>query len=394
MDEEAALPRLLACLEEQTYRRFSLIACVNQPDHWWQDPARAGACESNLRCLEMLKSRRGFPVDVIDHCSRGKGWKGKKHGVGQARKTVMDRASDLATPGDVIVSMDADTVFGKNYLLAVARALAGTAHFSALAVPYFHRTPEDPAAARAILRYEIYMRHYLLNLLRVGSPYAFTALGSAMAVPVNAYRAIGGMAPRLSGEDFYFLQKLRKFGEVLLWCDEPVFPEARFSDRVFFGTGPAMIRGAAGDWSSYPIYPADLFDRVGETYRLLPELYRGFVDTPVMRFLAEQGGEGDPLAPLRVNHTDYGHFTRAFHEKFDGLRILQFLKSGRAGYSGTDEDYLWEFLEGAKALKVTERAGLDRMNFSFTRSETGELERMRDLLYRMETEARLNSAPR
>ncbi len=95
-----------------------------------------------------------------------------------------------------------------------------------------------------------------------GARISFTAIGSAMALPVKSYRAIGGMTPHKSGEDFYFLQKLRKFGKVLTWNKEKVYPEARYSDRVFFGTGPAMIKGRDGDWSSYPIYPFELFDEI------------------------------------------------------------------------------------------------------------------------------------
>ena len=76
-----------------------------------------------------------------------------------------------------------------------------------LAVPYYHKLIGD-ATDRLILRYEIYMRCYLINLLRIQNPYAFTALGSAMAVTVRAYRKAGGLTPVKSGEDFYFLQNL------------------------------------------------------------------------------------------------------------------------------------------------------------------------------------------
>ena len=115
-----------------------------------------------------------------------------------------------------------------------------------LAIPYYHKLIGNPVNDRLILRYEIYMRHYLLNMLEIGNPYAFTAIGSAMAAKVSAYRKVGGLAPVKSGEDFYFIQKLKKNGKVGNWCETTAFPSSRFSNRVIFGTGRALIKGNAG----------------------------------------------------------------------------------------------------------------------------------------------------
>ena len=40
MDEEAYLPALIGCLQNQSIARFKLIVCVNQPDSWWDDPEK------------------------------------------------------------------------------------------------------------------------------------------------------------------------------------------------------------------------------------------------------------------------------------------------------------------------------------------------------------------
>jgi len=394
MDEPVFLPRLLKCLSGQSYKRFGLFVCVNQPDQWWNDPAKARACINNRASISLLKEFSGIDTVIIDRSSKGHGWKGKHHGIGYARKTIMDRISEVAGPGDIIVSLDADTVIPENYLRSLALNFRHHPDAAALSVPYFHRTPGDPAAARAILRYEIYMRHYFLNLSRIGSPYAFTALGSAMAVPVRAYRAIGGMTPKLSGEDFYFLQKLRKYGQVLLWNDEMVFPEARFSDRVFFGTGPAMIRGATGDWTSYPVYPVALFDEIAETYWMLPELFTRSHDTKVIRFMSTAFREHDPVAPLRSNHRDLDHFIRAFHEKFDGLRILQYLKNGIEAHPSRDEDNLWDFLERFYPVGGQGEPDIDRESFSFSGSPVELLEKLRMFLFDKERGYRATSAQR
>jgi len=37
MDEPDNIGSLLACLHEQSFTDFRLIACVNQPDAWWEE---------------------------------------------------------------------------------------------------------------------------------------------------------------------------------------------------------------------------------------------------------------------------------------------------------------------------------------------------------------------
>jgi hypothetical protein len=199
----------------------------------------------------------------------------------------MDAINKVAKAKDIIVSLDADTTFRENYFSSLAENFSDHPDAVAIAVPYFHQLVEDEAANRAMLRYEIYMRYYSLNLWKIGSPYSFMALGSAMAFPLWAYRAVGGMTPKMSGEDFYFLQKLRKYGKMLFSNPEKVYPAARFSDRVYFGTGPAMIKGNQGDWTSYPIYSFHYFDEIRMTTDLFTEFFRKTKSTPVVSFLRQ-----------------------------------------------------------------------------------------------------------
>ena len=122
------------------------------------------------------------------------------------------------------------------------------------------------------------------------------------------------------------LQKMVKFRPILNWNDEKVFPAARFSNRVFFGTGPAMIKGNDGDWSSYPIYPMDLFNQIAEFYKLIPQLFEKNISTPIDSIFGNTNDCNIIWENLRKNNKDLPHFTKAIHDKFDGLRILQFLK--------------------------------------------------------------------
>lgn len=385
LDESGSVPALLECIFQQDLQNFKLVVCVNQPDEWWNLPEKHSMCEHNRLTLDYLERLKDPRVVVIDRSSPGKGFRGKRHGVGWARKTAMDRIDEMANPDDLILSLDADTVFSSSYFRSVEESFNRYPEAVGMSVPYFHNPVSDERAYRAILRYEIYMRHYALNLWRTGTPFTFTALGSAMACRVNAYRAIGGMTPKMSGEDFYFLQKLRKYGPLLAWNPEKVFPAARFSDRVYFGTGPAMIKGDAGDWSSYPLYPFRFFDEVGETIRLFPDFFDNTTETPVVNFLRDIFREKDPFQPLRVNATTPSRFVRACHEKFDGLRILQYVKARQREVPLADEYNLTDFLDH-RYPGWRELMGLDSFALDFATTDLRFLEKIRSFLVDKEDE--------
>jgi len=391
INEAELLPGVLDCLLEQDYRNFRVFICVNQPDEWWEIPEKRQICEANMATLHFLETFKGLDITVIDRCTPGNGWKGKKHGVGWARKTLMDAINEVVDDKDVMISLDADTTFRNGYLSSILENLSTHPDAVAIAIPYYHQLVEDDAANRAILRYEIYMRYYSLNLWRIANPYSFTALGSAMAFPVRSYRAIGGMTPKMSGEDFYFLQKLRKYGKVLFTNPEKVYPAARFSDRVYFGTGTAMIKGDLGDWSSYPIYSFRYFDEIRETTDLFRDFYGTTKETPVVEFIRTLLKEEDPFQLLRENFKDTSTFIRACHEKFDGLRILQYLKFRQKNESKTDEEYLWEFISHfyPDEINLLPDAG----TFSFETAPTIELDVLRNFLMKKEEGYQSTSAP-
>ena len=347
-------------------------------------------CLENQKTLAYLKTLPDFNIVIIDKSSKGNGWRGKQHGVGWARKTLLDAIDEVANETDIMVSLDADTTFTDNYFRSLVNNFHRFRDATGIAVPYFHKPVQDEKAYRAILRYEIYMRYYSLNLWRIRSPYTFTALGSAMTCLVKAYRAAGGMTPKMSGEDFYFLQKLRKTGRLLFWNEEKVYPEARFSDRVYFGTGPAMIKGNQGDWSSYPIYQWQFFDEILETYELLPSFFKKTRDSKVTDFLRKQFKEEDPFKPLRKNFIYENQFIRACHEKFDGLRILQYVKFRQTKDPVKDEVCLNNFLIRFYPEEIS-GLGINFDNFSFKESGLEKLENIRMFLLRKEEEYQVNS---
>jgi glycosyltransferase involved in cell wall biosynthesis len=385
MNELENMEHFIHCCKNQTYQNFKLVICINQPDDWWEKENKLSICRNNTLSIEFLKKIKDFPIEIIDRSNKGKGWTSKDFGVGWARKTVMDSIKTEANDHDIIISLDADTRFNPDYFSSILENFQKHPEAVALSVPYHHELTGDEEKDRAILRYEIYMRYYAINLWRIGSPYSFTAIGSAMALPVKSYRAIGGMTPHKSGEDFYFLQKLRKFGPVLTWNKEKVYPEARYSDRVFFGTGPAMIKGRDGDWSSYPIYPFELFDEIRETYDLLPDLFLKDLSTPMDDFIEEKFANQNIWQPLRENFKTREQYVKACHHKIDGLRILQFLKWRNSNGIKSDEENLARWF-GKFHPQYLKQLNFDFSKFAFLANSISELNLLRNILAAIEEE--------
>jgi hypothetical protein len=332
MDELEFLPVTLDALSEQdTHVPFEVYVCVNQPDDYWNTPQKKSICDNNQKLLKHLHNYNSLTLHVLDYASIGKGWKGKKSGVGFARKVLFERILSKCNSKDIIVSLDADTMIKPHYLQSVAEQFERNPETTALSVPYYHLlNGDDEPRDKALLRYEIYMRNYAVNLLKIQSPYGFTALGSAIAMRASALKKIGNITPLQSGEDFYLVQKFCKMGGLSLFNTECVYPAGRYSDRVPFGTGPAMLAGASGTWDSYPIYHHSFFHPIWEAYRHLKELHENKLtvsENEFLRFLQKENIKPDIWQDIRNNVSDFPHFVKAFHQKADGLRILQYLRT-------------------------------------------------------------------
>jgi len=174
----------------------------------------------------------------------------KKAGVGYARKLGMDEAvyrfESIGTPDGVICSMDADTKVQANYFSAIKQAKVFN-DWECLSIHFEHdlSTIRDSRHLKAIADYELHLRYYVMGLRYAGFPHSFQTLGSAIAFRALAYAEVGGMPARQAGEDFYFVHKFSKRGKVARLGSTTVYPSARLSDRVPFGTGRALIESLA-----------------------------------------------------------------------------------------------------------------------------------------------------
>lgn len=345
LNEPGHTARVIHELLNQEYPAFEIIVCVNQPSEWWYMSEKREACENNQATIDYIKKLNNPIITCIDKSSPGKGWVGSKHGVGWARKVAMDVASEKASDDDIILSVDADTSYYPEYFKSVVDSFKNNKSAVGFSAPYYHPLTGDELTDRCILRYEIYMRNYGLNMLLIENPYRFSAIGSGMACTGKIYRKVRGITPKMSGEDFYFIQKLRKLGPVIIDNDEIIYPASRFSNRVYFGTGPAMIKGSTGNWSSYPIYEERLFKHVKETFDLFPRLYKEEIATPMDESLYENNEQESLWEPLRNNCSSVDRFVKAAHQKVDALRILQYLKDANQTSMATEEDKLARFIK-------------------------------------------------
>jgi hypothetical protein len=295
---------------------------------------------------------------------------------------VMDYISTIANDEDIILCMDADTTFHEDFCISIIEGFTNNKDCVGMALPYYHRLTGDEVLDRAVLRYEIYMRYFTLNLFRIHNPYCFTAIGSSMATTVKVYKAVKGISPKLSGEDFYFLQKLRKHGSLIIWNEESTYPATRYSERVFFGTGPALIKGSKNQWESYPLYSDCLFDSVKQTYDLFDTLFLKDTETPMTEFLESTFNTKSFWQPIRNNFKTLALFRKSCAEKVDGLRILQYLKS-KQQLSNNEAKYLIEYLGRHHAAVLEEyKALLNDLTFEY--SSVTDLNKVRDILRTIE----------
>lgn len=169
----------------------------------------------------------------------------RRQGVGLARKIGFDLACACYARGQLrspwIYSTDADA------RLAAGHFDAEPTQPGALVFPFMHLPSEDESLDVATWAYECSLRYHVLGLRFANSPYAWHALGSAMAVHAHAYARVRGFPKRAAAEDFYLLEKVAQTAPVHRASSPVVGIMARCSERVPVGTGPAVARLLQGN---------------------------------------------------------------------------------------------------------------------------------------------------
>ena len=333
-DEENNLFRTLDSLTTSNsalLEDFLILVVINHPpEAEWQIKI------ANCRTLEQFTAsplRQKLQLGWIDACSEGHEL--TNGGVGSARKLGFDLAlTRLRSDIDpILIGLDADTLVDVNYLEAISRHFKQTKAGAAV-LPFAHRPADNAVEQRAIDQYELYLRCYLLGLTLADSPYAFHTIGSALACRSSAYVRCGGMNRRKAGEDFYFLQALAKTSGVENLYGTTVYPSARLSTRVPFGTGAAMVRLVSAQEQQL-FYPLPAFELLGRWLKLVAASLEldGKALQAAATALANELGHffhrqklAETWDRLRQNNSSGQKLLQAFHTWFDSLKTQQLLR--------------------------------------------------------------------
>ncbi len=335
--ESANLGRTLESLANNPpdlLNQFMILVVVNQRCH-----AAEGDRDDNLATLALLPEwRKEFGLENlywVDAASPGNELP-RKQGVGLARKIGLDLALpllDYAGGDPLLVCLDADTLVQADYLPAIVTHFS-TVSAGGASIPYRHRPAAYPHGQRAIDRYELFLRAYVLGLQLAGSPYAFHTVGSAMACRASAYVAAGGMNRRLAGEDFYFLQQLHKTCGVADLKGTVVHPSPRSSLRVPFGTGRAVGDMLAEGEKRLLFYQPAVFMILGEWLACVAGsptaggtllLERAGDISPVLGEYLEQAGFRESWDGLGRHNQGHARLLAAFHGWFDAFRSMRLI---------------------------------------------------------------------
>jgi hypothetical protein len=328
-------------LREWLSRFLALVVVNHREDASYSEKA------DNRETLEKLSARgsdlAALQIAWVDAASPGLELPARGGGVGLARKIGFDLVLPLLNYGQqaspLLVSLDADTLVRPDYLPAI------TAHFReaktpGAVIPFIHQPGSTQGEDRAIRRYELFLRSYVLGLEHAGSPYAFHTVGSAMACTAEGYARMGGMNQRGAGEDFYFLQQLAKTGGVSQVKGTVVYPSARTSHRVPFGTGRSMTALMSRKEGAVLFYRVECFQILADWLDLVGQNVhkQGFeiqektleVSSYLFDFLRENKFES-MWKKLQRNSPDSRHLLKGFHDWFDGLKTMKLIHYLSAG---------------------------------------------------------------
>lgn len=257
-----------------------LIVVINQPDSEFgrqHQQAQSDLAEKiaqqgpllwhqdNLRLIDLSQStinnRANSAILTVNRYSEPIP---TEQGVGLARKIGADLAVKLFLEGHIasswVHSSDADAYLPDNYFSAHTVDELTLKPPVATCCNFYHYS-EQHAIHQANLRYENALRYYVAGLQYAQSPYAYFTIGSTLSFNMLAYCQARGFPKRSAGEDFYLLNKLAKLGNIAFLADVTIKLDARTSQRVPFGTGPAVqnIMQLTEQGEDYLYYHPEIF---------------------------------------------------------------------------------------------------------------------------------------
>ncbi len=344
--EHKSLKETLLSLNKNSHEYLSqtvVIIVINSPEI----NENIKYAQDNLKLLTELSASTYLPQNNlnlfwIDASSTGNKLPGSG-GVGMARKLGMDASLFFAEWGKepIIISLDADTLVMNNYLESIFHFFQKF-KYCAGSINFLHRQDQSDEINNAVKEYEGYLNSYVDGLKFAGSPYAFHTIGSAMTFRASSYIAAGGMKKLKGGEDFYFMQSLKKLGEIGVVDKTTVFPSARISQRATFGTGIRISESLNG--KSIKCYNPNVFvtlktlldtidNWIGFSESLStflnlkdsnPEVYL-FFEKNNLTELWTKIYTNTISSKIELNSSQREKLKTAFHNWFDAFKTLKFI---------------------------------------------------------------------
>jgi len=299
--------------------------------------------EVNAKSIKEIESRKKekslpFRLYVFDTgLAPVKGW-----GAGLARKIAMDEAlrryNSINKPEGLIVSLDADCGVDKNYLVSLYKDFFKKPERNACSIYFEHPTDGDEFSDniyKAISAYELHLRYYYQGLKYSLFPEVFHTVGSAFSVRAGTYVKSGGMNRQQAGEDFYFIQKIIPAGGYFYLNSTTVFPSPRLSDRVPFGTGPAIRDILHNSDLSFKTYNPESFQYLKDLFVRADRLYEVESDDQIIAFsnnlnikllaFLERENWLMHLKEIKSNTASQASFKKRFFLWFNMFKIVKYL---------------------------------------------------------------------
>jgi len=293
-----------------------------------------------LKEIETWKKRNTkcfFRLSAIDLGQPSiKGW-----GVGLARKAGMDEAAKrfniIDRPDGVIVNLDADCTVQDNYFITLENELLNRKERKGCSIYFEHPVSGDRFPDKvydSVYQYELHLRYYFQALSYTGFPNVFHTVGSSIAVKCLSYIKVGGMNRRQAGEDFYFVQKLVPAGGYFSLNSTTVYPSARSSERVPFGTGAAVGKMMIKNEKQFMTYNIlafrDLYVFFGMSEKFfyskqdeLLNLFHSFPES--LKIFLEEEEWVSKISEIRNNTSGLSSFRKRFFEWFNMFKVVKYL---------------------------------------------------------------------
>jgi hypothetical protein len=148
------------------------------------------------------------------------------------------------------------------------------------------------------------------------------------------YVKAGGMNRRQAGEDFYFIQKLVPAGGYFNLNSTTVYPSARVSERVPFGTGALMHKLSSDQSSTFLTYNIRAFKELRIFFGLTEDFFKSDIIGMGDQFSAIPQGIKlfldkeewiEKMKEVKDNTSGFISFQKRFFGWFNMFRIVKYL---------------------------------------------------------------------